>query len=61
MQKLSYHLGDKYPNDTGGTMSCQLKKYMEEIHGKFTKLFKYNPPNDLETLLDQITFLVFTS
>ena len=33
-------LGAKYPNDPGGTMICQLKKYLEELHQKFTKLFK---------------------
>ena len=45
--KLSYHLGAKYPNDPGGTINCQLKKYIVELHEKFTKLFKYNPHKDL--------------
>ena len=49
-----YHLGAKYPNDPGGTMMCQLKKHMEELHEKFTKLLKDNPARDLETLLDNI-------
>ena len=31
-----YHLGAKYPNDRGGTMICQLREYIEEIHEKFT-------------------------
>ena len=35
-------------------MVCQLKKYIEELHRKFIKLFKDNPPKDLETLLDKI-------
>ena len=48
-----YHLGAKYPNDPGGTMICQLKKYIEELHEKFTKLFKDSPSKDLETLLDK--------
>ena len=47
-------LGAKYPNDPGRTMICQLRKYIEELHEKFTKLFKDNPPKDLETLLDEI-------
>ena len=44
-----YHLGAKYPNDLGGTMICQLRKYIEELHKNFTKLFKDNHPKDLET------------
>ena len=54
MQKLSYHLGGKYSNDPGSILICQLRKYIEELHKKFTKLFKDNPPKDLETLLVKI-------
>ena len=32
-----YHLEPKYPKDPGRTMICQLKKYIEELHGRFTK------------------------
>ena len=35
-------------------MICQLNEYLEELPEKFTKLFKDNPPKDLETLLDKI-------
>ena len=49
-----YHLEAKYPNDPGGTMICQLKKYIEELHENFTKLFKESPPKGLITLLDKI-------
>ena len=41
-------------NDPGGTMICQLKKYIEELHENFTKLFKDYPDKDLEILLDRI-------
>ena len=55
-----YHLVTNYPNDPGGTMICQLMKYLEELHGKFTKLFQDNPPKDLERLWIKQIFLVFT-
>ena len=35
-----YLVGPIYPNDPGGTMICQLKKYIEGLHEKITKLFK---------------------
>ena len=35
-------------------MICQLKKYFEELHEKFTKLFKENQPKDQGTLLVKI-------
>ena len=34
------HLGAQDPNDPGGTMICQLKKYLEELHAKSTILFQ---------------------
>ena len=43
-----FHLGARYPNDPGGTMICQLKKYLEELH---EKLFPDNPCRDLEIYL----------
>ena len=52
-----YHLGAKYPNDPYGTMICQLKKYLEELHEKFTKLFTDNPPKDLEIYIKIIKIL----
>ena len=33
-EKLSYHLGPSHLNDLGGTMVCQLKKYIEELNEK---------------------------
>ena len=56
--KADYHIGAKYPNDRGGTMICQLKKYLEELHEDFTKLFNDNPPNDLETYLKIMEILI---
>ena len=53
-----FHLGAKYLNDPGGKMVCQLKKYLEEIHAKFTKLFTDNPPKDLETYFKIIKILI---
>ena len=35
-------------------MICQLKKYIEELHEKFTIHFIDNPPKDLETLFYKI-------
>ena len=46
--------GTSYPNDPGGTMVCQLKKYIEELHEKYIRLLKDNPPKKLKTLLDKI-------
>ena len=41
--KLSY--------DPGQTMVCQPKKYIEELHEKYIRLFKDNPHKDLKTLI----------
>ena len=41
-------------------MFCRLKKYSEELHEKLTRLFKDNPPKDIETLLIKYIFLVLT-
>ena len=40
-------LGTKYPNDPGGTMICQLRKYLEKSYVNVTTLFNDNPPQDL--------------
>ena len=53
LKKLSYHLGANYSNDPGGTMVCQLRKYIEELNEKYKRIFKDSPPKDLKTFLDK--------
>ena len=46
--KLKTKRNIKLSYDPGGVIVCQLKTYLEELHEKFTKLFKDNPPKDLK-------------
>ena len=55
-----YHLGAKYHNDPGGTMICQLKKYLKKLHENSTRLFNDNPPKDLEIILKIMEILITT-
>ena len=52
--KLKIKRNIKLCYDPGRIMACQLKKYFEELHGKFIKHFKDNPCKDLETFLDKV-------
>ena len=45
------YLGAKYPNDSGGTMICQLRKYIEKLYINVTSFFNDNPPQDLKIFL----------
>ena len=58
--RLKIKRNEKLSYDPGGIMVCQLEKYLEELHEKFTRLFKDNPPKDQETLLDKIDLVVTT-
>ena len=47
------YLGGKYPHDPGGTMICQLRKYLETLYVNITILFKDKLPTDLQySLID---------
>ena len=42
------YLGGKYPHDPGGTMICQLRKYLEKLYVNVTILFNDKLPTDLQ-------------
>ena len=44
-------LGAKYPIDPGGTMICQLRKYLGKLYVNVTIIFNNNPPKDLKISL----------
>ena len=53
-----FHLGANYPNDSGGTMICQLRKYLEKLYVNVTILFNSNPPKDLKFSLKIMEILI---
>ena len=52
------YLGAKYPNDPGGTMTCQLRKYLQKLYVNVTILFNNNPPKDQKILLKIMEILI---
>ena len=46
--KITIYLHGKYPHDPGGTMICQLKKYLEKLYANVTLLFNDKLPTDLQ-------------
>ena len=46
-----FYLGPKDPNDPGGTMNCQLRKYLKKSYVNVPILFNDSPPQDLKFFL----------
>ena len=45
--KINIYLEGKYPHDPGGTMICQLRKYLEKLYEKVNIHFNSKLPTDL--------------
>ena len=53
-----FYLADKDPNDPGGKMIFQLRKYLEKLYIGVTTLFNENPPKDLKFFLIIMEILI---
>ena len=56
--KINIYQKDKYPHDSGGTMICQLKKYLEKLYTNVNMLFNNKLPTDLQIAFKIIKILI---
>ena len=56
--KINIYLEGKYPHDPGGTMICQLSKYLEKYYVNVTILFNGKVPTDLQISLKIMKLLI---
>ena len=54
---INIYLQGKYPHDPGGTMICQLKKYLEKLYVNVNILFNDKIPTDLQISFEIIKLL----
>ena len=59
--KINNYLQGKYPQDSGGTTICQLKKYSEKLYANVNMLFKDKLPTDLQISFEIIKLLIMNS
>ena len=52
------YLGLNFPHDPGGTMICQLRKYLEKLYVNVNILFKDQLPTDLQLYIKIIKLLI---
>ena len=56
--KINFYLDGKYPHDPGGTMICQLRKYLEKFYVNVNILFNNQLPTDLQLFFEIIKLLI---
>ena len=56
--KINIYLQGKYPHDPGGTMICQLRKYLEKLYVNVNILFNDKLPTDLQISFEIIKLLI---